>query len=98
MNKSDFVNNIYCSELDTDVKGFFSKRNINVLKTDYTKGTVLQGMEFRPDKLASYYLGDERLGWILDLANDFKNGIKDYYLGREIIIPTRKAIMLLKKE
>lgn len=98
MNKNDYINNIYSEELKTDIKGFFSKNNINTLQEEVTFGSVLQGMEYRPDKLAAYYLGNERLGWILDLTNNFNEGIKEYYLGRKIKIPSRNAILKLVKE
>ena len=44
-------------------------------------------MQFRPDKVAAYYLGNANYSWLSDLANDFEDGIKDYRLGRAILVP-----------
>ncbi len=97
MLKNDYIDTIYCEELDTDIKGFMSDSNMKILADNYTSGTVMQGMEYRPDKIAAYYLGDERLGWAISLANDFDGGISDYYLGRSIKIPTENALILITK-
>ena len=48
--------------------------------------------EYRPDKLAEYYLGNPQYDWILTLLNNFDKGIEDYYLGRLVIIPTRTRV------
>lgn len=95
--KNTFVKDIYCKELNTDIKGFLSAENLKILRDNCTTGQVLQGMEYRPDKIAAYYLGDERLGWAISAANNFQNGIQDYYLGRSLKIPTDRAFLLLKK-
>lgn len=95
MKKNDFVKDIYCKELNTNIKGFLSDSQIKVLRENSTNGQVMQGMEYRPDKIAAYYLGDERLSWAVSAANNFQNGIQDYYLGRSIKIPTDRAFILL---
>lgn len=95
MKKNDFIDKIYNKELDTDIKGFFSTENIKILRENSTKGQVMVGMEYRPDKVAAYYLGDERMSWAISLANNFIQGIEDYYLGREILIPTENAFIKL---
>lgn len=95
MLKNDFVNEIYDEKYGIKIKGFVSSEVIKILRENSKKEIVLQGMEYRPDKLAAYYLGDERLGWLLTLANSFTNGIKDYYLGREILVPTNDALLKL---
>ena len=76
MLKNNFINNIYCEELDTDIKSFLTAKQLKILKEHSTEGYVLQGMEFRPDKVAAYYLGDERLGWAISAASGFINGWK----------------------
>lgn len=95
MLKNTFVDNIYCNELDTNIKGFLRADQLKILREHSTVGYVLQGMEFRPDKVAAYYLGDERLGWAISAASGFINGIKDYREGRKISIPTNEAFILL---
>lgn len=87
MVKNDFIETVYCKELDTRIKGFMSIKNIKLIKENCSEGFVMQGMEYRPDKIAAYYLGDERLGWLIDIANGFADGIKSYYLGRKLNIP-----------
>lgn len=87
MVKNDFIGTIYCKELDTNIKGFMSAKCLEIIKEDCKDGYVMQGMEYRPDKIAAYYLGDERLGWLIDIANGFSDGIKSYYLGRKLKIP-----------
>lgn len=98
MNKYRYIENIFCKELDTDVKGFFSKNNMDILREGATEGIVFRGTEYRPDKLAYFYLGDSKLGWLLTLTNGFINGIEDYYYGRKILIPSPDVLSKLKKE
>lgn len=95
MTKNNYVEDIYSGELDTDIHAFLKNKSLNIIRSDEncTSGSVLQGMEYRPDKLAAYYLGDERLGWMIDVANDFTEGIQDYYLGRALKIPVLEKIM-----
>lgn len=99
MNKYDYVENIYCDSLDDNIKGFFDRDNCDILKNNSTNQVILSGMEFRPDKVATYYLGSANYSWLIDLANDFENGIKDYTLGRKILVPKIDVIYtLLSKE
>lgn len=93
--KNDYIGTIYCGELDTDIKSFLSADQLKVLRENSTAGKVLQGMEYRPDKIAAYYLGDETMGWAVSAANNFENGISDYYEGRSILVPTSEAFTLL---
>jgi hypothetical protein len=95
MFKNDFIETIYNKELNANIKGFFQADKIKILQEGATKGTVMQGMEYRPDKVAAYYLGDETMSWAISLANNFLLGIEDYYLGREILIPTKDAFIKL---
>ena len=95
MLKNSFINNIYCEELDTNIKSFLTAKQLKILKEHSMEGYVLQGMEFRPDKVAAYYLGDERLGWAISAASGFINGIQDYREGRKVLIPTQEAFILL---
>lgn len=96
--KNSFISNVFCKELNTDVKWFFSKQNLDALRSSTHKGRVLQGMEYRPDKVAAYYLGDENGSWLITLTNGFVNGVADYTLGREILIPNEEAIIKLEPD
>lgn len=95
MLKNTIINNIYCNELDTDIKGFLNSKQLKILREHSTTEYVLQGMEYRPDKVAAYYLGDERLGWAISAASGFMNGIRDYIEGKKILVPTQEAFILL---
>lgn len=98
MKRYDYITNIYCKELDTDIKGFMSKKNLDALSSSSRVGYVLKGMEYRPDKIAYYYLEDPKLSWLITLANGFTNGIADYYPGRKLIIPNNENILSLERE
>ena len=93
MNKYSYVDNIFCRELGTNIKGFFPAEKMKILTENATEGVVFKGTEYRPDKLAFYYLGDESLGWVISLTNYFIHGIEDYWLGRKILIPTKESIL-----
>lgn len=95
MNKNSIVKNIYCEELDTKIKSFLTSEQLSILRNNCFEGAVMQGMEFRPDKVAAYYLGDEKLMWAISAANNFQKGIEDYYLGRKIKIPNNEAFIKL---
>ena len=92
MRKYDYVEDIKCDELNDYIKGFFDRENCNILKENSTTQKILSGMEYRPDKVAAYYLGGSNYSWMIDLANDFVNGIKDYYKGREILVPNIEIV------
>lgn len=94
MTKTNFLDEIYTEELHTEIKAFLKSKVLELIRDENncSEGSVLQGMEYRPDKLAAYYMGDERLGWMIDVANDFANGIQEYYLGRKVKIPVLEKI------
>jgi len=98
MRRYDYITNVRCDALNDDIKGFFERVNCDILKEHSTTGTILSGMEYRPDKVAAYYLGGTNYSWMIDLANDFTEGIKDYYKGREILIPDIDTVYTLLME
>lgn len=99
MNKYSYIENVYCDSLGENIKGFFDRENCDILKENSESRIILPGMEYRPDKVAAYYLGSPNYSWLIDLANDFDNGIKDYRLGRSILVPKIDTIYtLLTKE
>ena len=95
MRRYDYITNVKSKELDDNIKGFFERVNCDILKKNSTTGKILSGMEYRPDKVAAYYLGGSNYSWLIDLANDFTEGIKDYYKGREILIPNIDVVYSL---
>ena len=98
MRKYDYVDDIYCDALDDNIKGFFDRENCEILKNNSSVGQILTGMEYRPDKVSAYYLGGSDYSWMIDLANDFVNGIEDYYLGRKILIPDIDTVAALLQQ
>lgn len=87
MNRTDFQNELYNPIIKDYSKGFLDEKEMSKYKNNYTYGYVLQGMEFRPDLVAKYYMGDPELSWLITYVNEFEDGIKDYILGRKIKIP-----------
>lgn len=51
--------------------------------------------EFRPDKIAFRFYGNEKLSWIIDEVNNFFS-IKEYYGSRKIKILKTEILELLK--
>ena len=71
--------------LEEKAKGFAELKNID--NASFTYGYVMRGMEYRPDLIAQYYLGDSSLGWQITYFNNFINGLSDYTLGKKLKIP-----------
>lgn len=86
MEKRELQDSIYNRILGGYTKGFVNNKNIDSLKSTKIV-TVPIGMEYRPDLLAEYYLGDSNYGWAILLANRLENGIQDLYAGKKIMIP-----------
>lgn len=53
-------------------------------KNYYLKYIIKPEEQYRPDKIAFNLLGNQSLSWVFDCINFFKNGIEEYYAGREI--------------
>ena len=79
---------IYSDELEANVMGFIDISKITEYKSTAKTGKVLKGMEYRPDKISAYYLGTSKYAWLISMLNNFTNGVQDYYLGRDLLIPT----------
>ena len=89
MKRYDNSEKILNKELNKSITGFIDQSFIDKLKgTDYSIGTIYKGMEYRPDKISSYYYGVVDYAWILSTVNTFVNGVADFYLGRKIIVPS----------
>lgn len=84
MNKSNILNE--------DIKGFPLKESYSELKENFTYGVILRGMQYRPDKIAEYYLGDAKMAWAISFANGFTKGVVEYRLGRKIKIPKIESL------
>ena len=93
MSKGEFVKSIFSKEVNENIKGFLSSDIIKKLKKDSTAitGYVLQGMEYRPDKISAYYLGTTDYDWVI-LAVNTVNGLQDLTFGKELVIPSIQAI------
>jgi hypothetical protein len=87
MNIIDYENTLYNKILKTDTKGFVDKDKLSNFYNNKYKTNIPAGMEYRPDLIARYFLGDEKMAWLITYINDFNNGIKDYTPNREIYIP-----------
>lgn len=84
----DFIDTIINPANNKQTKSFISKDFIkSFLDGNETVSYIQQGFQYRPDKLAAYYYNDPTYYWILTFVNNFENGIEDYNIGREIIIP-----------
>lgn len=69
------------------ITGFIDNLDLDNLKNNCYTGVVKRGMQFRPDLVAEYYLGNAYLSWLITFVNEFVNGMEDYTLGRKIRIP-----------
>lgn len=87
MTRTEAENNLYNPILKENTKGFIDNSIKEQLQNNFTYGYVLRGMEYRPDLVAYYYFGDPRKAWMITVANNFRNGIKDYTSGRKLKIP-----------
>lgn len=94
---NSYIDDIYSAELNDNIKGFLSIDKIEFLRNNATTGKVMQGMEYRPDKISAYYLGSVKYAWIITLINNFVNGIEDYELNKTILIPDISNLELLNK-
>jgi len=83
----DLQSSIYNVIVGDTTKGFLDNSTIESIRNSSSYGSVLKGMEYRPDLLAEYYLGDSKYAWALIVANNFTNGIEDFTLGRKILLP-----------
>lgn len=95
MTNNDYTSTIYSDKLKQDIKGFMSADNIRILRENSTIQTIPFGMDYRPDKVAAYFLGSENLAWMITLASGFENGIKDYYYARKIRVPNLDTVIPL---
>lgn len=87
MEKSSLQRTIYNPIIKKNVSGFLDNLDLENLRKNYSIGIIKKGMEYRPDLVANYYLGDSSLSWLITYINDFFNGIKDYKMGKKIKIP-----------
>ena len=88
----NYSGEIYNSIINSNVKDFLDYSLIEKLSFDSTEGMVLQGMEYRPDKISEYYLGSSSYAWAITLINKFSEGVKEYTLFRKIKIPSLNTL------
>ena len=96
MRKYNFVRNIYSKEIGDKIKGFLPNTIIEALKSDPGKieGSVMIGMEYRPDKISAYYYGSTDYDWVILVVNTTK-GLQDLTLGKKLVIPSIDKIVSL---
>ena len=87
MEKSSLQRTVYNPIIEKNVSGFLDNLDLESLRKNYSIGIIKKGMEYRPDLVANYYLGDSSLSWLITYINDFFNGIRDYKMGKKIKIP-----------
>ena len=87
MRASAYRGTIFNSVIQQNTRGFFIN-DLNKFKKKYTTVNIQKNMEYRPDLIAAYYLGDPSLDWLITFVNEFTNGLEDYQYGREIKIPS----------
>lgn len=59
---------------------------------DVSYGEVLANEEYRPDKIALRIYGDETLDWVIDEANSFDHGVKEYARGVKLRFPAKAEL------
>lgn len=73
-------------------KGFLDRNFINkFLDGTQSNAFILQGMQYRPDKVSMFYYQTPYLFWVISLVNNFFD-MSDYTEGREIILPSSRTI------
>ena len=89
--------NDYFDETDKMNKKGFMKFNLgdHLLAGNPQTFKITNQFEFRPDKIAFSFYGDASLSWVLIYANNFSNGMMDFWNGREILIPEMKTVSSL---
>lgn len=83
----DYQETIENPVLNEETKGFIDGKELENLRDNCSIATVPKGMEYRPDLISMYYYGTTNNAWLISYANSFENGVKDYKLGRKILIP-----------
>ena len=58
----------------------------------YKEHIIKPDEEYRADKIAYRLLGSDNLSWVLDVANNFTHGFKEYKEGVTIRYPIQEAI------
>jgi len=87
MDRLSYQTEIYNPIIKSNFKGFIDTSSLETLKKNTKKVIIPIGMQYRPDLVAQYFLGDQASYWVIDYLNNFLNGIEDYTEGRSIIIP-----------
>ena len=60
-----------------------------------TNFRITNQFEYRPDKIAFKFYGDASLAWVLIYANNFSNGMADFWNNRIIIVPEMSIVTAL---
>ena len=73
--------NMYVNLENMTFSGLAYPYNFFIYEDDFKETTVAPNEEFRADKIAYRLWDSQDLSWILDIINDFENGISDYTIG-----------------
>jgi len=65
-------------EKNVPYNGVFNNIDFRIYESYYKSYKILADEQYRPDKIAWKLLGSQDFSWILDLINNFENGIKEY--------------------
>lgn len=58
--------------------------DLSVYQQYFKEHIVTDAQEYRQDKIAYELWGSQDAGWVLDVINDFTNGVSEYWSGRAI--------------
>jgi len=69
--------------------------NLLAYSNFFQEHIITPEQEYRPDKIAYYLWGLQDLSWVLDIVNDFTNGISEYTRDTTIkYLQTKKLVEL----
>lgn len=89
----EYIETLINPATNNKIKGFVTKEFIELfLDGNEIITNIKDGFQYRPDKLAYYYYNNSTYYWILTFVNNFENGIEDYVVGKQIIVPSPTTV------
>ena len=96
LDRYNFFNDYFDENDKMNKKGFMKFDLGNYLRSGSpTSFRITNQFEYRPDKIAFKFYGDASLAWVLIYANNFPNGMADFWNNRIIIIPEMDVVTAL---
>lgn len=83
----DYQDTLENPVLNKETKGFIDSKDFENIRNNCSTIVIPKGMEYRPDLISMYYYGTISNAWLITYVNNFENGLKDYKMGRKILIP-----------